>query len=80
MNEHRINLITSLIRRQSDGERDCPEAIKEAVRVVLADLLCDCKFDRPLLNELLMAYGWTPDDVEFFGIADMFIDDEDEED
>ena len=78
MEERRINLIADLLRRQSDGERECPESIKEAVHIVMEDLLCDCKFDRPLLNELLMAYGWTPDDVEYFDIADMFIEEDEE--
>ena len=76
MNEHRTTIITDLLRRQTHGGEACPVAIKEAVRIVLADLLCDCKFDRALLNEVLMAYGWTPDDVEYFDIADMFIDEE----
>ena len=76
MNQHRTQLASSLLLRQMHGGEECSEAVKEAVHILMEDLLCDLKFDRPLLNELLMAYGWTPDDVEFFGISDIFEEEE----
>lgn len=77
----RVDLITDLVKEQitdTSCPGQCSEAVKEAVRILLSDLLCDLKFDRDMLNELLMLHGWTPDDVEYFGIADMFIDPDEE--
>lgn len=79
MDQHKFDLIVNLLRRQSFGRcygAGCSDSVKDAMRVLAEDLLCDLKFDRALFNELLMAYGWTPDDVEFFEIGDLFIDDD----
>lgn len=70
--DRRADLVSALVRRQMRTTTECREAVKEAVHIIVEDLFCDLKFDPDLLNELLMAYGWTPDDVTYFGISDLF--------
>lgn len=72
---HRVAIIADLVARQTpDAVRpdECSEAVKDAVHALAEALLCDLKYDRDLFNDVLMAYGWTPDDVRFFGIGDLF--------
>ena len=75
MKERRGTLIRDLAIRQMESRSfpdECSEAVKDAVIALVGSLMCDLKFDRDLLNETLMAYGWTPEDVEYFGIGYLF--------
>ena len=75
----RIELITNLIQRKMADPMNpakCSEPVKEAVHILLEAVLCDLKFDRGLLNELLMIEGWTPEDVEYFDLWDLFKEEE----
>lgn len=74
--DHRIDLVTALVRREAKHDDTATECLKEAVRILCDEYLCDVKFDRYLLKMRMQNDGWTDDDFDWFGISDMFEEEE----
>lgn len=74
--DHRIDLVTALVRRSVWYDNTASECLKDAVRSMCEQYLCDVKFDRYLLKMCMQNDGWTDDDFDWFGISDMFEEEE----
>ena len=73
---NRKELIANLAERQMHTELydECPEAVMTAVQHMAESLLCDLKFDKALFWEWFRRSGWTQEDLNYFGISQMFDD------
>ena len=47
----------------------------EIMDALIGRILCNAKFDKPAVREMLAECGWTDDDLEYFNVKWMFEED-----
>ena len=74
ISDRRLKLVTDLVTHRflDHEEGKCQYHVQQAVRAMMDVYLCNAMFDQFALLDRLHSIGWTDEDIEWFGISDMF--------